>query len=112
MSSTTKNALRSSSISAHTHRSNGLKYHKIGNYKEVEGESDTIVFASGNIVGRFKVGDVKYALEVCMDHAVGVVAQTTFCQADEPHVRLLVSSYVDQEKSSTLNDLAVLHSST
>lgn len=84
-----------------------FKYHKIGNYEEVMGETGNIVFAPGNIAGRFSVGGVKYGLEICMDHAQGVLEKST---GGDVHVQLLVSSYVastDAGKAAVL-----LHSST
>lgn len=87
-----------------------LKYHKVGNYEEVRGESGNIVFVPGNIVGRFSVGGVKYGLEVCMDHALGVLESTINAPTDKVHIALIVSSYVSN-KSST-NGAVTLHSST
>lgn len=87
-----------------------LKYHKVGNYKEVAGEAGNIVFVPGNIVGRFSVGGVKYGLEICMDHALGVLESTINAPTDKVHIALIVSSYV-ANKGST-NAAVTLHSST
>ncbi len=86
-----------------------LKYHKVGNYKEVEGEVDDLVFVPGSIVGRFQVGGVKYGIEVCMDHALGVFHSSVPTDG-RVHVQIIVSSYVS---AKTNTDASVtLHSST
>jgi hypothetical protein len=87
-----------------------IKYHKVGNYQEVRGEQGNIVFVPGNIVGRFSVGGVKYGLEICMDHALGVLESTINNPTDKVHIALIVSSYV-ANKGST-NAAVTLHSST
>jgi len=86
-----------------------VKYHKVGNYKEVEGEKGNIYFASGSIVGRFSVGGVKYGLEVCMDHALGAL-DTTIAAQGQVHIHLIISSYVKFSQRSTAP--VTLHSST
>ena len=85
-----------------------IKYQKVGNYKEVEGEKGNLYFASGSIVGRFSVGGVKYGLEVCMDHAQGVMGSTVGGQG-KAHVHLIISSYVGFKSH---NAPVTLHSST
>ncbi|HMP02191.1 MAG TPA: hypothetical protein PKD86_12595 [Gemmatales bacterium] len=87
-----------------------VKYHKVGNYKEVNGEQGTIVFEPGKLRGRFKIGDVRYALEVCMDHALGVVTSDIGGSDDQPHVRIIVSDTTDNKPRT--DDVVLLHSST
>ncbi len=87
-----------------------IKYHKVGNYKEVDGEQGNIVFVPGNIVGRFSVGGVKYGLEICMDHALGVLGSTINAPTDKVHIALIVSSYVSNKGSTSA--AVTLHSST
>lgn len=89
-----------------------LKYHKVGNYKEVNGEQGTIVFEPGALRGQFKIGDVRYALEVCMDHALDVINSNINSSDDQPHIRIIVSDFVNYKKNSKADDLVVLHSST
>src|SRR5262249_33492283 len=66
-----------------------LKYHKIGNSAEVNGYGKNIVFAPGNIAGQFLVGDVRYGLEICMDHWLGILKESG---APEVDVQLITSS--------------------
>lgn len=87
-----------------------LKYHKVGNYKEVEGETDDLLFVPGSIVGRFNVGGVKYGLEICMDHAMGVFDSTVNGASDRVHVQIIVSSFV--ACPTNVNASVTLHSST
>ena len=87
-----------------------LKYQKIGNYEEVKGEQGSIVFASGSIVGTFTLGSVKYGIEICMDHALGVL--DTLAPGYTPDVRIIISSWVDENKVSTQSSAVVLHAST
>jgi predicted amidohydrolase len=86
-----------------------VKYHKVGNYKEVEGEKGNVFFAPGSIVGRFNVGGVKYGLEICMDHALGAL-NTSISTQGAVHIQLIVSSYVDFKQRD--NAPVTLHSST
>ena len=86
-----------------------LKYQKVGNYKEVEGETDDLMFVPGSIVGRFKVGNVLYAIEICMDHALGVF-DSTVGTSGKVHVQLVVSSYVSLKQNP--NAAVTVHSST
>lgn len=86
-----------------------LKYHKVGNYEEVMNEQGNIIFAPGDIVGRFDVGGVKYGIEVCMDHAQGVFNSSVATQGDV-HIRLIVSSYVSAKTVS--NTAVAIHAST
>jgi len=87
-----------------------LKYAKVGNFQEVEGESGTIVFAPGNIEGKFTIGTVKYSIEICRDHLIGVIDKSA--TGNDAHVRIIVSSYIDNEKASIMNNAIVLHAST
>jgi predicted amidohydrolase len=84
-----------------------LKYHKVGNYQEVRGEQELLLFAPGSIVGRFAVGGVQYGLEICMDHAMGVLEKAT--DFGDVHVRLVVSGHVNV---NSVNAPLLLHSST
>jgi hypothetical protein len=87
-----------------------IKYHKVGNYKEVDGEKGgTLVFEPGSIVGRFSVGGVKYGLEICMDHALGVFDQSVKDDG-AVHVRLIVSSTVKATDSK--HAAVTIHSSS
>ena len=86
-----------------------LKYQKIGNYREVANEADDLVFVPGSIVGRFSVGNVRYAIEVCMDHALGVLAGTVGAEGTVD-AQLVVSSYVSVTRNP--NASVTLHSST
>ena len=79
-----------------------IKYHKTGNYEEVQQEKGKLIFHPGNIKGTFKVGGVRYGIEICMDHAQGVLK-------DKVDIHLIVSSFVNF-KASTAE--LVLHSST
>ena len=87
-----------------------LKYQKPGNYKEVENEQTNIVFAPGNISGLFKVGNVAYGMEICMDHALGVLASAN----QEVNIQIIISSWTTNRAGKTvLSDGGVLlHSST
>lgn len=85
------------------------KYQKVGNFREVEGEAQTLVFAPGSIVGRFSVGGVKYGLEICMDHALGVFNQSVGSDGDV-HIRLIVSSTV--KAISSKHAAVTIHSSS
>jgi hypothetical protein len=86
-----------------------LKYHKVGNFQEVMGEVDDLVFVPGSIVGRFQVGGVKYGIEVCMDHALGAFHSSVDTKG-KVHIQIIVSSYVT---AKTNTDASVtLHAST
>jgi predicted amidohydrolase len=87
-----------------------LKYQKVGNYKEVENEKDELVFVPGSLIGRFTVGGVKYGLEVCMDHALGVFDSSVQSPDDKVHVQIVVSSFVSVKQNP--NALVTVHSST
>jgi hypothetical protein len=76
-----------------------LKYHKVGNYEEVKGEVDDLLFVPGSIVGRFNVGGVKYGIEVCMDHAQGVF-HTSVPTEGTVHVQIIVSSHVSAKENT------------
>jgi hypothetical protein len=66
-----------------------LKYHKIGNSAETGGYGRNIVFAPGSVAGQFLVGDVRYGLEICMDHWLGILAESGAAKAD---VQIVTSS--------------------
>jgi predicted amidohydrolase len=66
-----------------------LKYHKVGNSAETQGFGRDIVFAPGSIAGQFLVGDVRYGLEICMDHWLGILAQSGAPKVD---VQIVTSS--------------------
>jgi predicted amidohydrolase len=85
-----------------------LKYHKIGNYEEVKQESGNLVFVPGSIKGFFSVGAVNYGLEICMDHALSMIPA-----ANQAHVRVIVSSYVNFRADTwSGSNVVLLHSST
>jgi predicted amidohydrolase len=84
-----------------------LKYHKVGNYQEVYGEQELLLFAPGSITGRFAVGGVQYGLEICVDHKQGVLGSSP--DFKDVHVRLVVSATVDVVDSKSP---LLLHSST
>ena len=79
-----------------------LKYHKVGNYNELQGEQGSLVFRPGSIQGTFSIGGIKYGLEVCMDHSLDVLKSPV-------DIHLIVSSYVDFRQTSAK---LVLHAST
>jgi predicted amidohydrolase len=87
-----------------------LKYQKVGNYEEVMNESDDLVFVPGSLIGRFTVGGVKYGLEICMDHALGVFDSSVQSPTDRVHVQIIVSSFVSCPQNP--NASVTLHSST
>lgn len=66
-----------------------LKYHKIGNSAETGGYAKNIVFAPGSIAGQFLVGTVRYGLEICMDHWLGILAESGAAKVD---VQIVTSS--------------------
>src|SRR5579863_1097395 len=66
-----------------------LKYHKIGNSAETQGYGQNIVFAPGSIAGQFLVGNVRYGLEICMDHWLGILAESGAAKVD---VQVVTSS--------------------
>lgn len=86
-----------------------LEYHKAGNYEEVKGEVRPLVYFSGGVKGIFTVGGIRYGLEICMDHATGVMADASNPSRKPVNIHLIVSSFVDfQDSDATL----ILHSST
>lgn len=87
-----------------------LKYHKAGNYKEVEGEADNIVFAPGVISGVFKIGDVRYGIEICRDHYMQVLQSS----GSTVHIQVIVSSYIPNinQGMAMSNGGVLVHSST
>lgn len=85
------------------------KYAKVGNFQEVEGESQTIVYAPGSIAGKFKVGHVGYSIEICRDHALGVIDSSA--GGNNAVIRLIVSNWIPNMGSFEDNTL-VLHAST
>jgi predicted amidohydrolase len=87
-----------------------LKYHKAGNYKEVNEEQSNIVFAPGNITGLFKVGNVAYGIEICRDHAQKVLSSAN----QSVNIQIIISSWIENTPSSTAlaNGGVLLHSST
>ncbi|MBI3462439.1 MAG: hypothetical protein HY000_05175 [Planctomycetes bacterium] len=87
-----------------------LKYHKVGNYEEVMNETDDLLFVPGSLIGRFTVGGVKYGLEICMDHALGVFDSSVQAPNDRVHVQIIVSSFVSCPQNP--NASVTLHSST
>jgi hypothetical protein len=86
-----------------------LKYHKVGNYKEVDGEADDLLFLPGSIVGRFNVGGVKYGIEICRDHYQGVLESSVGTRGTV-HIQLIVSSHIPAKENA--NASVTLHSST
>ena len=87
-----------------------LKYHKVGNFKEVEGETDDLVFVPGSLVGRFNVGGVKYGIEICMDHSLGVFDSSVQSPNDRVHVQIIVSSFAACRTNTSAS--VTFHSST
>jgi hypothetical protein len=74
-----------------------LKYHKVGNFREVNGEVEhTVVFAPGHQLGSFSVGNLRFALEICRDNGVGVYSQNGGAAV---HIHLIVSASIDAEHS-------------
>ncbi len=72
-----------------------LKYHKIGNSAETHGYGQNIVFAPGSIAGQFLVGNVRYGLEICMDHWLGILAESGAAKVD---VQVVTSSTTPTRK--------------
>jgi len=75
-----------------------LKYHKVGNYKEVHGEVEhAVIFTPGSQQGRFNVGNLRFGLEICLDHNIGI-----FKAMGGPavQVQLVVSASVARETSN------------
>ena len=87
-----------------------LKYHKAGNFKEVEGEADNIVFAPGVISGVFKVGNVTYGIEVCRDHCMQVLKSG----GGTVNIQVIISSYIPNisQGMAMSNGGVLVHSST
>lgn len=87
-----------------------LKYHKAGNFKEVEGEADNIVFAPGVISGVFKIGNVSYGIEVCRDHCMQVLKSG----GGMVNIQVIISSYIPNisEGMAMSNGGVLVHSST
>ena len=86
-----------------------LKYHKVGNYREVNGETEhAVVFAPGDQTGSFKVGNVRFALEICRDNGVGVYSQNG---GSPVHVHLIVSASISPTYShiKIVNGGVLLH---
>ena len=88
-----------------------LKYHKVGNSSEVSGEPGDVVFAPGSIVGQFTVGAVRYGLEICMDHWLGVLANSAIPPV---HVHVITSSHTENRAFHyhVQSGGVVVHSST
>lgn len=68
-----------------------LKYPKIGNSSELAGQAAPAVFAPGSIAGLFSVGRVRYGLEICMDHWLGILRHGTG-KLPRPHIHIITSS--------------------
>jgi predicted amidohydrolase len=87
-----------------------LKYHKVGNFQEVMNEQSNIVFAPGNITGLFKVGGVPYGIEVCRDHAQGVLSGSL----QNVNIHIIISSWIANTpvRTALTNGGVLLHSST
>jgi len=86
-----------------------LEYHKTGNYQEVKGEVRPLVYFSGGVKGIFTLGGLRYGLEICMDHATGVLADPSNPNRKPVDIHLIVSSFVDFKNSDAT---VILHSST
>jgi predicted amidohydrolase len=86
-----------------------LEYNKTGNYKEVKGEAKPLVFFSGGIKGIFSLGGIRYGLEICLDHNIGVLADVTNPQRKPVDVHLIVSDSVQFKQSDAK---VIFHSST
>jgi predicted amidohydrolase len=68
-----------------------LKYHKIGSFQEVRGENEhRVVYSPGNQVGQFSVGGLTCGLEICRDHALGVMTYSS----SPVDVQLIVSASI------------------
>lgn len=87
-----------------------LKYHKAGNFMEVEGEASNIVFAPGVISGVFNVGPVAYGIEICRDHCMQVLKKG----GRDVNIQIIISSYIPNIAGgmSMSNGGVLIHSST
>ena len=88
-----------------------LKYAKVGNSSELGGNTSNAVFAPGALAGVFSVGNVRYGLEICMDHWVGVLRHGT---SWSPHIHIITSSYTENRTFhfTVVENGLILHSST
>jgi hypothetical protein len=87
-----------------------LKYHKIGNSAETQKYANNIVFAPGSIAGQFLVGTVRYGLEICMDHWLGILAESGKAKVD---VQVVTSSTTPTQSFhlNTQKDAIFVHAS-
>ena len=83
-----------------------LKYHKIGNSAETSGSRKNIVFMPGNIVGQFNVGNVRYGLEICMDHWLGIQKNSN---APAPDVQIITSNTTSDRTFHMTGKSAIVH---
>ncbi|HWB85262.1 MAG TPA: hypothetical protein VG675_14055 [Bryobacteraceae bacterium] len=90
-----------------------LKYAKVGNSHELGGNQSNAVFSPGSLAGLFSVGDVRYGLEICMDHWVGVLQHGTGALS-APHIQIITSSYTENRSFhfKVADNGLILHSST
>jgi hypothetical protein len=87
-----------------------LKYHKIGNSAETQNYANNIVFTPGSIAGQFLVGTVRYGLEICMDHWLGILAESGKAKVD---VQVVTSSTTPTQTFhlNTQQDAIFVHAS-
>jgi predicted amidohydrolase len=68
-----------------------IKYHKMGSYKEVHGETEhNVIYAAGNQQGLFSVGPLRFGLEICLDHCIGMLGTA----GQTVHVQLVIAASV------------------
>ena len=90
-----------------------LKYPKIGNSAELAGQAAPAVFAPGSIAGLFSVGKVRYGLEVCMDHWLGILRHGTD-NLPQPHIHIVTSAQTPNRPFhfQVADNGLILHAST
>ena len=88
-----------------------LKYAKIGDYHEVLTDS-TVVAVPGIQAGTFIYDGVRYGLEICLDHYLGVLQKLK--PPKPPHVHIILSAWVQRTDTNSLTTLAgfITHASS
>ena len=65
-----------------------FKYHKIGDFHEVQTDTNETVNIPSEYAGRFSIGDLTFGIEICYDHYFQQIIQNT-----PVDVQLLLSAY-------------------
>jgi predicted amidohydrolase len=88
-----------------------LKYHKRGDFEEVTNDQDKpTVFIPGIETGQFSIGNVRFGIEICLDHDIGCLANSDF-GGNPPHVHIITSNSVENNWTNAVAPL-LLHAST